>query len=173
VLKNFVKSVFFDKKITTNFLVIMVKLILKVKPLEMIHILTPAIKKLLAIILVIAFLSCKTQKIKNNSFSEEEELYVLAFKKEVLYSCINEKTNREFYRFLDNYNDLGLYTEVAILYHDIADKASSFGKKYSKNIKPVNYPDAENKVPIFRDCVNYAFGKEIDSIARITYKETR
>lgn len=126
----------------------------------------------LSLALLATFLSCKTQKVTSNDFSEEE-YYILAYKKEVLYSCINEKTNREFYLFLNKYNDLGLYTEVAILYHDTADTATALGRKYSENIKPVNYPDAENKVPIFRDCVNYAFSKEIDSIARVTYKRTK
>ena len=128
-------------------------------------------KRILTIILL-TFLSCKSQKIADgNSYSEED--YILSYKKEVLYGCINTKTNKEFYEVLNKYNDLGLYTEVAILNHEIADQATFLGKEYSKNIKSVNYPDAENKVPIFRDCVNYAFSKEIDSIARVTYERTR
>jgi len=129
--------------------------------------------KYLGLVIVSIFINCKSRMDTKNHFSEDEEYYILAFKKEVIYSCINEKTNREFYSLLNKYDDLGLYTEVEILYHETTLKAAFVGKEYSKKIKPVNYPDAENKLPIFRDCINYAFSKEVDSIARDAYKKSR
>lgn len=119
----------------------------------------------------ILLIGCASNKMNKVPFTEED--YILAYKKEVLYGCINQKTENNFYKLMDSYKDLGLYTEVSLLYHEVADNALQLGENFSKTIKPVNYPDAENKLPIFRDCVDYAFGKEVDSIARATYKRTR
>lgn len=120
------------------------------------------------IIIFLLLVGCKSKRI-NSNYSQEEENYVIAYKKVVLYNCINQSTDKQFYNFLSQYNDLGLYTETVVLFHETADKASFLGKNYADKITPINYPDAENKLPIFRDCVSYAFSKEVDSVARASY----
>ncbi len=128
--------------------------------------------KILSLILFLSYTGCKTQKNKIELNSKEES-YVLAYKKSVLFGCINEKTNKDFRKMLDNHGDLGLYTEVEILFHEIAKEAYAQGMDYSNEITPVNYPDADGKLPIFRDCVSYAFSNKVDSIARVSYRRTR
>ncbi len=115
--------------------------------------------------------NCKSENKNNDSYTKEE--YILAYKKMVLYGCINEKTNNEFRKIMIRYNNVNS-TEVAILFHAVANRADSIGGVYSKKIKPYTYyGDLKGKVPLFGKCVEYAFGTEVDSIAKKTYKETR
>ncbi len=124
-----------------------------------------------SIILLLFFISCKAQKIKDQPYTQEN--YVMAYKNAVLYGCIDEKTNKEFGQLLNKYNSTAS-REVAILFHDMYNRAKLLGKDYSKNIKAYEYyGDLKGKTPIFSDCVAYAFSKEVDSIARAKYKKTR
>lgn len=119
---------------------------------------------------LIFFFSCSTKE-KNKPFNEEE--YIFAYKKMVLYGCINGKTNNDFKKIMNKYNDVHS-VEVAILFHETVKKADSLGNLYSKEILPYNnYGDLKGKTPIFSKCVSYAFSKKIDSIAKKTYKKNK
>lgn len=114
--------------------------------------------------------SCKTGQ---NIIDKKEENYVLAYKKAVLFGCINKATNGKFQDFSKNNNDLGIALEVAILYHYEAIEAKKIGEKLSNKIRTIDYDDYEGRKPIYSDCVSYAFNKEIDSIAREKYKKLK
>lgn len=118
-------------------------------------------------VLVLLLLSC--QSVKNKS---EEQDYVLAYKTSVLYGCMNG-SNNSFNNYLKSTNDLGLFTEAEVLKHAEAETAIKLGEKFSLTIKPLNYDDAGNKVPIYSSCVSYAFSAEIDSMAKAQYKISR
>ena len=84
-------------------------------------------------IIVFAFIiGCKTQRINNEPYSKAE--YIFAYKKAVLYGCINAKTNKGLEKMLSTHNDMGLSKEVAILFHAETIKANLLGKKYSAKI---------------------------------------
>lgn len=58
-----------------------------------------------------------------------------------------------------------------ILKHSETFQVLDLGKIYSDTIRPHQYyEDLRGKVPIYSDCVRYAFSKEIDSIAKATYR---
>ncbi len=116
---------------------------------------------------VFILVSCKSTK---SQWLTEEEYYLEAYKKSVLYGCLNESTRGNFQKMLIENDDLCLYTEVQIIYHDTYEKAKSHGSNYARTLEKVSLPDIENKIPGFSQCVSYAFGREVDSIARASYK---
>lgn len=120
-------------------------------------------KSVYVIIIVLLLLSCKSSKP-----TAEEQDYVLAYKTSVLYGCMNSNNNK-FSQYLQNTNDLGLFTEIEVLKHTETETAIKLGEKFLPTIKPLNYGDAGNKVPVYSQCVSYAFGAEVDSIARAQY----
>ena len=122
-------------------------------------------------VLIIAILAgcmfgCKTN---NAATSSDEAGYVIAYKKAVLFGCLNESTERGFSKLLTATNDLGNYAEAQILFHSVYEDAKTIGINHAKLLEPVSYPDAENKIPGYSSCVSYAFSKEVDSIARLAY----
>lgn len=123
----------------------------------------------LFIIGTVLFVSCKTQKHITNA----KDKYIMAYKKAVLYGCLNEATNGEFQKFSINNNDLGLAVEVSIIYHSDVLFAVNNGKELSKNIRTIDYSDYQGKKPIFSNCVDFAFSKSVDSIARLKYKNLK
>jgi len=70
-------------------------------------------------------------------------------------------------------NDLGLFTEVEVISHQKVKEADSIGRKFSHNIKTLNYEDAGNKKPITSRCIYYSLSKEVDSLAKDSYRRTR
>jgi len=130
------------------------------------------LKYLYLLTLLIISISCKIHKIEESSSKKED--YVLAYKKAVLYGCINAKTNKDFSKILIEHNDMILTKEFPILFYEIVAEATQLGEKYSSKINThTYYEDLRGKTPIFSDCVSFAFGKEVDSIAKINYKRTR
>lgn len=129
----------------------------------------------LVIFIVMGFLipSCATKRFSEVGSTEKE--FVIAFKKSVLMGCLNEVTDNEFGKFLvTKHNDIGLYTEVAILYHSEVQLAKEMGGNYAKTLKPVDYPDVTGKKQGYSNCIDYAFySKEIDSIAKSNYKKMK
>jgi hypothetical protein len=126
-------------------------------------------KKLIIVASALVLFSCKSPQKVLVSNSEEED-FVLAYKKCVLYGCINDATNNKFNLFSKENNDLGLAVEVAIMQHAEVSIAIEKGKQLSKNIKSIDYADYEGRKPIYTSCVSFAFSKEIDSIARVIFK---
>ena len=116
--------------------------------------------------------SCKSSQKKPVSNFEEEE-FILAYKKCVLYGCINEATNNNLTLFSKENNDLGLSVEVAIMQHGEVFIAENKGKELSKKIKTIDYADYEERKPIITSCISFAFSKETDSIARIVFKNKK
>lgn len=124
--------------------------------------------KKIIILVVLIISSCKSNQ---NSNKDKKNEYILAYKKSILYGCIEEATNNNFHKFSKENNDLGLTVEQSILYSGIVNKPFELGKKLSKNIRTINYLDYEGRKPIFSDCVSFAFSKQSDSIARDSYKK--
>jgi hypothetical protein len=123
------------------------------------------------LILILFLVSCDTEKATEDVGSTEKE-YVIAFKKSVLLGCLNGITNQELGESLHNkYNDIGLYTEVAIISHGNVDYASSLGSQYYEKLETVNYPDVKGRKQGYSNCIDYAFySEEIDSIAKAKYR---
>ncbi|MGM0635335.1 MAG: hypothetical protein ACQESK_04675 [Bacteroidota bacterium] len=130
--------------------------------------------RLIFLMLILLLVSCKTEREITDVGSTDKE-YVRAFKKSVLMGCLNGITNQEFGESLRNkYNDIGLYTEVAILYHSEVKLASKKGNNYAETLKPVSYPDVEGQYQGYSGCVDYAFyNQEIDSIAKAKYRNLK
>lgn len=127
------------------------------------------IKRFIIYLVFIYFVSsCGAYKKIN--INKEEENFVFAYKKAVLYGCINEATNNNLSLFCSENNDLGLAFETEIIHHEDVINAVNKGKLLSKKIRIINYEDFEGKKPIFSDCINFAFSTEIDSIARVRFK---
>ena len=118
------------------------------------------------VLLFICITACKST---NSKVPSEKEYYIEAYKKAVLYGCLDERTSKDFTKMLVKHNDLGLYTEVQILFHSECEKAETLGANFARQLQPAHLPDAENMIPGYRDCVSYAFSKEVDSIARSAY----
>src|SRR5690554_3659896 len=118
--------------------------------------------------ILFCFYSCTTSK---KHIKDEEYYYVQAYKTSVLYGCLNEATNGSFQKFSTENNDLGLAVPVTVLFHSGTEQATQIGRELSKKIRTIDYSDYEGRKPIFSDCVNLAFSKEIDSIARKKFKE--
>jgi len=134
--------------------------------------------KLGYLVLFLILISCDTlNKSESNDIgsTEEEEYYVRAFKKSVLMGCLNEITNNEFGKSLYfEFNDIGLYTEVAVLSHDNVNYAREMGSEHAKTLKPVNYPDVEGRTQGYSNCIDYAFYNEmIDSVAKVKYNNLK
>lgn len=125
-----------------------------------------------AIILFALASSCSSIKksLKNDFFVKEED-YTKAYKTAFVCGCLNEGTKGNFYKFLQENNDLGLFTEGDLISHFKVNEADSLGRIYSGRIKPFTYGDGQGKVPNFSRCVVFAFSNEIDSIARESYKQ--
>ena len=123
------------------------------------------------ITLMFLLISCNTSKRLKQDIDEEN--FVLAYKKTVLYGCIDEATNNNLSLFSKDNNDLGLAIEVEIMQHQEVINAKNKGKELSKKIRVINYADFDNKKPVFSECVNFAFSKEIDSTARILFKKKK
>lgn len=113
-------------------------------------------------------ISCSSKK---EVMYQSKEAFVQAFKVSVLYGCLNEATNGEFQKFSLHNNDLGIAQEVSILYHSENEYAIKIGQELSKKIEEINYSDYQGKKPIFSDCVNFAFNKKTDSLAKRKYKQ--
>lgn len=77
--------------------------------------------------------------------------------------------NNSFNTYLENTDDLGLFTEVETLKHAETETTIKLGEKYFTTIWPVNYADTGNRVPVYSRCVSYALSAEIDSVARAHY----
>jgi succinylglutamate desuccinylase len=129
--------------------------------------------------IVMTFISLGTlmscgQKV-DSSLSEDKELenHIMAYKKAVVYECINSGTNSHFQRFSSNNNDLALAIEVGIIDRYNVEKARQVGAKFSDDIRSSNYMDHEGRKPIFSNCISYGFSKEVDSLARLNYQESR
>jgi len=105
------------------------------------------------------------------SVSEDE--YVLAYKKCVLYGCLNESTNGEFYQTMNKSNDLGLATESEILGKIESTEITQIGRELSKKVKTIDYADFEGRKSIYSNCIDFAFSKEIDKQARESYKKVK
>jgi hypothetical protein len=120
------------------------------------------------ILLLLILFSCDSQKKVINNSDEEE--FVLAYKKAILYGCIDEATQSNFTEFSKTNKDLGIAIELEILQHSETLKALNDGKIYSQKIRSIEYEDFENKKPIYSDCVSFAFSRSSDSIARKLYR---
>ena len=79
--------------------------------------------------------------------------------------CLIEGTNGEFSNFLIKNNDLGLFTEVEMLFHSTVSIADSIGRIHAKKIIPFTYGDGKKKIPIFSECVRYALSKRTTAYA--------
>lgn len=125
----------------------------------------------LAFISSVILLACSTSK-KNQSsdFFINEEDYIKSYKVAFVCGCINEGTNENFSKFMKENNDLGLFTEVEVISHQKVKEADSIGRKFSLKIKTLNYEDASNKKPIISRCIYYSLGKEVDSLAKESYR---
>ena len=125
------------------------------------------IYKSIYISLLISFstLSCKTNKAQKE--------YIRAYKNVVMYECINNASNWNLSTFSENNDDLGYAPEVGIIYHSDALHAKEVGIRYSKEIKPINYSDYENRKPIFSKCANFANSDSVHTIAKTKYKVLR
>lgn len=123
--------------------------------------------------ILVLFLSCgiSKQNKKSNTVYFSEEDYLKAYKTVILSGCLIEGTNGEFSNFLIKNNDLGLFTEVEMLFHSTVSIADSIGRIHAKKIIPFTYGDGNKKIPIFSECVRYALSKEIDSLAKEKYKQ--
>lgn len=122
--------------------------------------------------LVLAILivtSCKT----SSTLDKSEAEYVMAYKKTVFYECVNSATNGNLYKFSQDNNDLGTATEVAVIYHSDVEHAKKIGVELSSKIRTINYSDYDGKTPIFSDCIQFAFGHYVDSIAKKKYKNLK
>lgn len=126
-----------------------------------------------AIVFFVLAASCNsTKKSQQTDFFVKEDDYVKAYKTAFVCGCINEGTKGNFYKFLRDNNDLGLFTEGDLISHFKVNEADSLGQVYSRKIKPFTYGDGEGKVPNFSRCMLFALGNEIDSIAKASYKQT-
>jgi hypothetical protein len=127
-------------------------------------------KKILFIIVSLTiFYSCKSSKSSLVNVSKDD--YVLAYKTSVLYGCLSESTNEDFQKIMKENDDLGLAIESEILGKIEVTRLAQIGSNLSKNIQKIDYADYEGKKPIFSNCVQFAFSKEIDSIAKEEYKK--
>ncbi len=131
--------------------------------------------KLMCIMVVLAVFgsTCSTtKKNQSNDFFVKEDDYINAFKTAFLCGCLDKGTRGNFYKFLSENNDLGLFTEGDLISHFKVNEADSLGRMYSNRIKPFNYGDGRGKVPNFSRCMGFALSSEIDSIARASYKQS-
>lgn len=127
----------------------------------------------LALLSSVLLLACTTSKKKqSNEFSTSEDEFIKSYKTAFICGCINEATNENFARFMRDNNDLGLFTEVEVISHQRVKEADSIGRRFSQNIKSLNYEDAGNKKPIISRCIYFSLSKEEDSLAKASYWQT-
>jgi hypothetical protein len=125
------------------------------------------------IIFFVIVVSCApTKRQASDDFPVKEEDYIKAYKTVVLFGCLNEGTKGSFSSFLKENNDLGLFSEVDMIFHSTANTADSIGREYSKKIEPFTYGDGKGKNPTFSRCVLYALSREVDSLAKESYKQS-
>lgn len=128
---------------------------------------------LFSVLLVILGSSCRSiKKSQENEFFVKKDDFVKAYKTAFMCGCLNEGTKGNFYKFLRDNNDLGLFTEGDLISHFRVNEADSIGQIYSSLINPFTYGDGQGKVPNFSRCMLFAFSNEIDSIAKESYKQT-
>ena len=121
--------------------------------------------------LLLIFFSCKSKI--DSLVSTTENDYVLGYKTILLYGCLDEGTNSNFAKTMQESNDLGLAVESEILGKMETNEIIELGRNLSKKVKQINYADYEGKKPIFSSCVSFAFSKESDSLARYKFKESK
>ena len=127
---------------------------------------------LLGIVFFVLVFSCKSViKNQGNDFFVKKEDYIKAYKTAFVCGCLNQGTKGNFYKFLKDNNDLGLFTEGDLISHSKVKEADSLGRKYSIQITPFTYGDGKDKIPIFSKCMLFAFNTEVDSIANVSYKK--
>lgn len=114
---------------------------------------------------IFLIISCKPKQV-----TQEEKDFIESYKSVVLYSCINKSTDKNFYLFLEKYNDLGLAPEVAVIFHSEANDAIKVSEDYSNKIEPIDYADYEGRKPIFSDCFRFANSTYIDSLAKKRFR---
>jgi len=125
-----------------------------------------------AILLHVFAYSCNSsKKSRRNDFFIKEDDYTKAYKTAFICGCLNEGTKGNFYKFLRDNNDLGLFTEGDLMSHFKVKEADSLGRIFSSRIKPFTYGDGQGKVPYFSRCILFALSKEVDSIAKESYKQ--
>ena len=128
---------------------------------------------LLALLSTVLVLACNaSKKNQSNEFSISEDAFIKSYKTAFICGCINEATNENFARFMRDNNDLGLFTEVEVISHQRVKEADSIGRKFSQNIKSLNYEDAGNKKPVISRCIYFSLSKEVDSLAKASYRQT-
>jgi hypothetical protein len=131
--------------------------------------------KIIYQITAVAFcvISCTAhKKNQSNDFFVKEDDFLKAYKTAFVAGCLNEGTNGNFYKFLNDNNDLGLFTEGDLISHFRVNEADSLGRVYAKRIKTFTYGDGRGKVPNFSGCMHFAFSNEVDSIAKRSYMQT-
>lgn len=128
-------------------------------------------KKYIILCTAISLLSCKSTKGSLVSVSEDD--YILAYKKCVLYGCLNESTDGEFYKTMNKSNDLGLATESEILGKIESTEITQIGRELSKNVRTIDYADFDGRKSIYSNCVDFTFSKEIHKQAKEMYKKAK
>jgi hypothetical protein len=129
---------------------------------------------LTATVLLILTSACSNiKKSKKTDFFVREKDFIDAYKSAFLCGCINESTQGNFYKFLKENNDLGLFTEGDLISHFKVKEADSLGKVFSNRIELFNYGDGKGKKPIFTSCFYYSLSKEVDSLAKISYRKIK
>ena len=130
------------------------------------------IKLLFCLSIALSILSCSSsKKVNSNDYLVNEKDYIKAYKAFVFYGCFNEGTKGNFSEFLKKNNDLGLFSETEVIFQSTANFADSLGRIYSHKIEPFDYGDGKGKTPNLSACLLYAFSNEIDSLAKINYKQ--
>lgn len=132
------------------------------------------VRTIIYLISLTTILSCG-KKVSSASRDESKELrnHIIAYKTAVIYECINASTNSNLRKFSDENNDLGLAVEAGIIYNYGIENAGKIGAKFSESISESEYMDNEGGKPIFSDCISFGFSKEVDSLARLSYKNFR
>ena len=125
------------------------------------------------IVLTFIFTSCHSRKLfSSKEYRVKETDYVNAFRAFVFANCLNEGTTGNFSEFLEKNNDLGLFSEVEIIFHSTAKFADTLGRTYSHKIVPFEYGDGKGKIPNLSECYLYSLSNEIDSIAKVSFRNS-
>jgi|SRR6218665_480672 len=122
------------------------------------------------ILLITLNAGCKTAKQTGSTDYSTREEFVKAYKVAFICGCLNEGTKEGFKDFMTRSNDLGLFTEAQLISPERVIEADSIGRAFSKQIKPLNYADAGDKIPYVSRCITYALGKQVDSLAQKRFK---
>ena len=128
----------------------------------------------LALISSVLLSACSSSsKNQSGNFYVKEEDYIKSYKISFVCGCINGGTSENFTKFIKDNNDLGLFTEVEVISHQKVKEADSIGRKFSLQIKALSYEDAGNKKPIISRCIYYVLRKEVDSLAKASYRNIK